>query len=250
MAPKKNKKSMVPHETRLTHCTHAMFCDIPSPPLWAASELLGLGQHAFHMERSLFESNVFQRLVKDGNDFYVTLSLKRCAKGMALIPVRDPDAEEQHREDQFFFNGGTWWRRPQHGSTGFSDFLRQFLTFLREDAVQVFGTCGGHVLMPWQAIVCRKQWDLVDAVFTPVWKQHKVAYRRFYCCDRSPDINGEAIRLKTSIMDQKVSEESIMDQKGFGGEGLTFQTSRLPIRHGFIQFGVECVSDSESCKSI
>lgn len=144
-------------------------------PNWALTRLpdwtLGLGtgypMKAYEWIKSYIASPIF-REAAEGAMSFVVLGLKKCARGMPLLPL------EEKCEGRF-----TWEPVPPEIVT-LVDYVRAFLHRLGADEEQVYGNFEGRRLANFQAVMRLGAWERVWLVMEEPFLQQKVAYRRHF----------------------------------------------------------------------
>mmetsp|Transcript_60828 Transcript_60828/g.84625 ORF Transcript_60828/g.84625 Transcript_60828/m.84625 type:complete len:206 (-) Transcript_60828:179-796(-) len=137
-------------------------------------------------------------LLEADQQFYVILSLRTCPQGRPLLPCRSPEymvgRSEDHSVVVLDLPSGSpeslypAWYRPV-GEFDFPSFLQMFLISIGCSEVQVYNTMDGALLVPYQAVVQRSQWNSLASRFEAAWKVHKTAYRKLNSSKHAPTIS-------------------------------------------------------------
>jgi hypothetical protein len=165
----------------------------------------------FPMILRLKESPLFKEVLCEDAD-YVVLVLRRCPRGPPLLPACPP-------ENQVGFDGvQKWIQAPEYN---LCKYLQALFTTMGVQAA-VFSSYRGSALMPYQAVMLRRDWNRSWPLCDSVWRQQKAAYRHMHGGKSSPDIHeATEVRCGETSPSTKCAQHTI------------------PISHTFIHFRPE-----------
>lgn len=220
---------MAPDEAEVTNVIVGLFISSSTFPSWA-SNLMTQMVYAMH---ELFQARMMETkciscseaLLREDQNLYVVLSLRTCPQGRPLVPcaTSTPDSSVITVKGVGRAAELTTWMRPS-GTFSFPSYLIDLLLAIGCDDVRVFDCLDGRQLVPYQAVVCRDQWEALSPFFQDVWSTHRVAYKRLNGCKHAPTIvDGRQPREGEPV----TSEEAKLDGSGYN----------ITVRKTFIEVG-------------
>jgi len=146
----------------------------PTFPDWWTSGL----QHYLGMMSHHFAKMSEPDILGKAESMFVVASLRSCARGTPLLPVRKANLAEALSIGKSFVEiGGYLWAPAESEGFTFPTYLRRLLSFLGFDQC-VFDRLDGRLLAPYQAAIDGRDWELVEADFTKLFRCQQAAYRR------------------------------------------------------------------------
>ncbi|CAE7299201.1 unnamed protein product [Symbiodinium natans] len=207
------------HDMKQMVCTVGLFVTGSAFPAWASAHLAQMAHSISMMVRQTAVSfKSLDTLLEADQQFYMVLSLRTCPQGRPLLPCTSPDymlgAEDSSvvlldlpiGSPESLYPA---WFRPM-GEFNFPNFLQLFLVSIGCPEVQVFNTMDGALLVPYQAVVQRSQWEQVASRFDAAWKVHKTAYRKLNSSKHAPTISeGRSPRFAEVADDAMDNPQSV-----------------------------------------
>jgi len=171
--------------------TYAMLHHGHTVPSCLAHHIASLAEAFVEDDERMFKELSDMGLYREDQDRprqYVVLSLKACSRGFPMLPA-GPVVEQLGAVGSVLLPDGQAWVQPPACEKGFPKFLQLFLDAIGCGHVQVFDNLDGRPLMCWQAVVLRKDWELVSPIFEESWKCGRAAYRKLYKTKAAPCVS-------------------------------------------------------------
>lgn len=117
------------------------------------------------------------------DQLYVVLSLRNYNRGAPLVPYSSTFAEEEqevftvHTGKDIGLESWTRFRSKTGGKFRFAEYMQCFLERLGH-CVQTHESLDGRMLVPYQCVVLREDWETLRELFAPAFGKQKAAYRR------------------------------------------------------------------------
>lgn len=118
-------------------------------------------------------------LTKIDMQAYVVLSLRNYNRGAPLVPHKGGAGKEVITISSGQESGFSSWTRfrSQSQQFRFAQYMQVFMEKLGHP-LKTYETLDGRVLVPYQCVVSRQEWEKLRDVFAPVFGKQKAAYRR------------------------------------------------------------------------
>jgi hypothetical protein len=151
---------------------------------------------------------------------YVVLSLRKCTRGVPLLPLHKDACEECPEE---------WEQLKQ--VVPLPEYLRELLRRLEIRDVEVFDSLDGGKVVPYQAVVQQRAWERAWLCLEAPWGCMRVAYRRKLGGGHAPklEVGTEPKYVKLSPDAPAETVESSDDEEVHGASGV-------PVRGTFVHY--------------
>eukprot|EP00931_Biecheleriopsis_adriatica_P052227 TRINITY_DN30360_c0_g1_i1.p1 TRINITY_DN30360_c0_g1~~TRINITY_DN30360_c0_g1_i1.p1 ORF type:complete len:386 (+),score=41.93 TRINITY_DN30360_c0_g1_i1:53-1159(+) len=149
-------------------------------PVWAVENLVGLLEDDYFFTAQWHYSEEAKLWHQIDVSHYMLVSLKRCSSGPPLLPI------SSEREEADVVIDGVGWKLLET-VIALSDYLRRLFQACGCNC-RVFKSLDGWVLVPYQAVVLREEWEEYGPLIRSVWSRQEAAYRLAYATKSWPKL--------------------------------------------------------------
>jgi len=177
---------------------------------WAPTILARLPSGLAGTMRRLFESRCLHDSIDADKYYYVTLSLKRCARGPPLLPVSEPTENSVTIEWGAELGLPYWVAQPNNQQLDAADYVAHLCAFMNLD-IQFYKTWDGLNIVRYQAVAQRREWESIQQTFAPAFRTQGSAYRKMFGGSSCPQLvvaRGEPKMLTSATRLRRVQSYS------------------------------------------